>query len=432
MNPSLFTRALKRHHYMRDKESYRALLSTARAHGNCWMATQSEVAAWWRERNSARVEIVFEDGSASVSLESSARAVLEIDGELQIPPLRIPIGSDSGTQPHIDATEELLARHGALCSELLGHLGYRHVQWRIGPSLAPGLPGLLGRLAASLEQHQRFVEADLATLRTLFQAAHHRVGLPDIRVWTLPHRAQQPYRVALSPRFDVDKAIVNLPDIHAIEHEFGARSTVYLRPMGLFYGRPEIQQYVKYGFEHEIALHGEFVTTAETSFGDEFAAARMEKRRLESFIGRDVYGVCMHGGELRSNTTPYSRAAIEQATYLYETMYRNRYYHPIHLIREGIAYETLSIGQHFADISVPADAGFGEHLTANFVEQLSAAADVGGVFVPVMHPLYFGLGNYLKHPINTIRFVGFLPRFLWLLTRVKKGSSYTNAGVNRT
>ena len=83
-------------------------------------------------------------------------------------------------------------------------------------------------------------------------------------------------------------------------------------------------------------------------------------------VGREVAGVCMHGGELRTNTSPRTREAIEQAGYLYETMYRNRYYLPLHLPAEEGVRGTLSIGQHFADITVPGDERFSEALTRAF------------------------------------------------------------------
>ena len=195
----------------------------------------------------------------------------------------------------------------------------------------------------------------------------------------------------------------------------------------MFYGRREIRIYLDRVRDHEIALHGEFVSTAENRFGSETAAAAGEKEFLQDLVGREVSGVCMHGGELRTNTTATTRDAIEEAGYLYETMYRNQYYLPLHLPAEHGVRRTLSIGQHFADISVPGTESFSSGLANAFVEQFSAARMVGGVFVPVMHPLYFDLANYLSHPMNLWRIAAFSPRFLVRVARMKTGQQYSNA-----
>ena len=105
----------------------------------------------------------------------------------------------------------------------------------------------------------------------------------------------------MSPRFDVDKAIVNMPLIHELEGKYGMRSTAYIRPCGPFYGAREIRRYLERIGGNEIALHGEFVTTSQR-FGDEFKAAAGEKQLLEYITGRDVSGVCMHGGELEQQS----------------------------------------------------------------------------------------------------------------------------------
>jgi hypothetical protein len=314
--------------------------------------------------------------------------------------------------------------------EVFGHLGYGHM---LGSKGTPAqldmehLRLLLEELQDSVRQHQRFDEELLTQLRDVLREVHHSRGLPDLRIWTLPHREGRAYRVAVSTRYDVDKAIVNLPAIHALEQEFDLRSTVYLRPMGLFYGAREIRRYLEEMDGHEVALHGEFVTTAESHFKSEAAAAVREKELLSHLSGQEVEGVCMHGGELRTNTTPRTRDAIEAAGYRYETMYRNRYYLPLHLPQDGTVRKTLSIGQHFADITVPGRAEFPMQLRDSFLNHFHKAAAVGGVFVPVMHPLYFNIGNYLRYPENLWRLAAFLPVFASRILRIKAGRSYVNA-----
>jgi hypothetical protein len=194
----------------------------------------------------------------------------------------------------------------------------------------------------------------------------------------------------------------------------------------MFYGRREIKRYLQRVGGHEIALHGEFLTSAEERFGDEFAAAIGEKALLEEMVDREVAGVCMHGGELRTNTSPSTRDAVERAGFRYETMYRNRYYLPLHLPTEEGMRQTLSIGQHFADITISGDEHFADNLTEAFLDQYTAARQVGGIFVPVMHPLYFNVGNYARKPTSIFRIVAFMPKFLGRVLRMKSGQHYSN------
>jgi hypothetical protein len=138
-------------------------------------------------------------------------------------------------------------------------------------------------------------------------------------------------------------------------------------------------------------------STTSRRFGDEFKAAGGEKQLLEYITGRDVAGVCMHGGEPGGNLSPNTRAAIEAARFAYETMYRNSYFHPLHLPAGMKPMRTLSIGQHFADLDVTPGPDFQRELEKSLVDRFEQAAAAGSVFVPVLHPLYFDLVHYLSH-----------------------------------
>jgi hypothetical protein len=205
------------------------------------------------------------------------------------------------------------------------------------------------------------------------------------------------------------------------------RSTAYIRPCGPFYGAREIRRYLERIGGNEIALHGEFVTTAKR-FGDELKAAAGEKQLLEYITGRDVAGVCMHGGEPGGNLSPNTRAAIEAAGFAYETMYRNSSFHPLHLPAGMKPMRTLSIGQHFADLNVKPGRDFAEELLKEFDDRFSKAAAVGGVFVPVLHPLYFDIVHYLSHAENICRLGAFMPAYLVNVARMRRGQSYLNKG----
>jgi len=425
LNFSMIARVLARHRYMHDELPYRRLLEYAKALGPVWLATQRDVAHWWRMRNLARLKLEITGPNRLTISTELPNGVVEVGGgELHTLPYSISVSADARTDvklpaPHSQQLVEFL-------EELLRHLGYAHVHIGNPGTSSQTLTDCLRDLYRHALQHQRYEPSLLKEVRKHIQDAHRAASLPDIRIWHWPANNKRAYRMALSVRFDVDKAIVNLPLIHSLEASFGLHSTVYLRPAGLFYGEREIRHYRLMNFPHEIALHGEFETTREILGSTSLAAANYEKERLESFIGQEVFGVCMHGGELRSNTTPETRLVVESAGFDYDTLFRNRYYLPLFIPTERGTRRTLSIGQHFADISVPIDTHFTHHLTQAFKEHCDAAFAEGGVFVPVMHPLYFGVGSYLRHPTNMRRILTFLPRYIQLTGRLRKDQSYVN------
>ncbi len=50
----------------------------------------------------------------------------------------------------------------------------------------------------------------------------------------------------------------------------------------------------------------------------------------------------------------------------------------------------------------------------------------GGVFVPVFHPIYFDIGNYLRYPENVARLAAFIPRYIGNIGRMRRGAHYLN------
>jgi hypothetical protein len=430
MNIGMVQRAIRRHKQMKNRPAYAAFLEHVASRKDVWKVPQRDIIAWWQRRQTAALELaVLSRGTLRVSC-SLPDCVVEVDGsELRIPPFETEVPSTLpkgvvGLSCGCDGLPKELLR------ELLGHLGYGHMApGSVGQPVvihADQLRPLLGRLKSEAMELQRFGANEIKALRSLFVRAHHQRGIPDLRLWSLPRNGDRAYRSAVSARYDVDKAIVNLPAIHELEAKYDLRSTVYLRPMGFFYGPGEIHRYMRITQGQEIALHGEFVTTAETRFGDQFAAAEGEKKYLEDLIGEEVAGVCMHGGELRTNTTEQTRDAIEDANFKYETMYRNDYYLPLHLPTESGVRRTLSLGQHFADITAEPDSRFPEKLAQAFVDCFSQAEVQGGVFVPVMHPLYFDIPNYLRYPTNLLHLAAFMPKFFWTAARMRRGQQYAN------
>ena len=430
MNLGMLTRAIRRHRYMRDRPAYAEFLQHIDRTGDVWKVSQGEVAEWWeRRQRSALTLTVVERGTLGVA-SSLEGCVVEVDGaDLRTPPFTCTI---STTHPPgaVSIPYHYEGRFAFLVPEVLGHLGYGHLTRATDAGAASIHGGELDPILETLHEssalHQRYDAGALKRLKRVIDESHHGRGIPAVRIWTLPHRGGRPYRSCVSTRYDVDKAIVNLPVIHEMEERHGLSSTVYLRPLGPFYGPNEIRRYRRLGCGAEVALHGEFVTTSQNRFTDEHAAARGEKRLLEEIIGAPIRGVCMHGGELRNNTTPATRDAIEEAGFRYESMYRNHYYHPLHVAADTSVRKTLSIGQHYADISVPPEPRFSELLQKSLFDHFSRAASVGGFFVPVLHPLYFDLFGYLRRPENLRRLAAFTPSFLSSLTRMRGDDFYLN------
>jgi hypothetical protein len=429
MNLGMLQRAILRHRLVKNRRPYEALLEHAASRGDVWFATQREVAAWWEARGAAALDIrVAEPGSIRVSC-ALTDAVAEIDGkELRFPPFDHPVaaGVPAGA---LEISYHCSSMYQDFAREIFAHLGYGHVAPTFIDDVADvrkaALDPYLRKLCETAVEHQFFGGEEIAAVRAAVRAAHERRGVPELRIWSLPRRDGRPYRAALSPRFDVDKAIVNMPIIHELEGKYGARSTAYVRPCGPFYGAREIRRYLAGIGANEMALHGEFVTTSGR-FGDEFKAAAGEKRLLEYITGAEAAGVCMHGGELNSNLTENTRMAIEGAGFKYETMYRNGYFHPLHLPAGVIPMRTLSIGQHFADLDVAPGPEFQRELERELIERFDRAAAEGGVFVPVLHPLYFDLGRYLSRVENLYRLASFMPGYFANITRMRRGQSYLN------
>lgn len=429
MNLGMLQRAILRHRLVKNRAPYEALLAHAAARGDVWFAAQREIAAWWEARGQAALDLrVAEPGVLRVSCALTG-AVVEAGGaDLRIPPFDLPVAADAPPGA-IEISYHCSSMYQDFAREIFTHLGYGHVSPAYLDDVADirtaALDPPLRKLCETAAAHQCYGAEEIAAVRAAVRAAHERRGIPELRIWSLPHRDGSPCRAALSPRFDVDKAIVNMPLIHELEGKYGARSTAYVRPCGRFYGAREIRSYLEVLGANEIALHGEFVTTSGR-FGDEFKAAAGEKRLLEYITGAEAAGVCMHGGELNSNITENTRMAIEGAGFKYETVYRNGYFHPLHLPAGVIPMRTLSIGQHFADLNVAPGPAFERELERALVERFEQAAAAGGVFVPVLHPLYFDLGRYLSRVENLFRLASFMPGYFASIARMRRGKSYLN------
>ncbi len=399
MNLGNLQRSFLRYRNVKSRLPYEAFLRHVDAHGGAWKATQRGVAEWWEARGAAGLDLrVVERGTLRVSC-ALKDAVVEIEGkELRSLPVTLPVSSDLPPGA-IEIGYHCASMNQDFAREIFGHLGYGHVASAYLDDVADvkmaALEPLLARLRETANARRRYGEEDVASLRAAVRAAHAKRGLPELRLWTLPQRDGRSYRVCVSPRFDVDRAIVNMPLIHELEARYGIRSTAYLRPCGPFYGAREIGRYARSAGAGEIALRGEFVTTSRR-FGDEIKAAAGEKQLLELLAGRDVAGVCVRGGAAGGDFSANTHPAIEAARFRYETTHRAGYFHPLHLPSGMKPMRTLSIGRHCADLDLEPGPDFRRELEKSLVDGFEQAAAAGGVFVPVLHPIFFDLIHYLS------------------------------------
>jgi hypothetical protein len=399
MNLGMLQRSFLRHRYVKNRLPYEGFLRHVDAHGDAWKAPQREVAAWWEARGAAELDLrVAEPGTLRVSC-ALKDAVVEIDRrELRVPPFTHSVSPDVPAGA-IEISYHCASMNQDFAREIFGHLGYGHVASAYLDDVADirmaALEPLLARLRETANVHRRYGEEDVASLRAAVRAAHERRGIPELRLWTLPQRDGRPCRVCVSPRFDVDRGIVNMPLIHELEGRYGVRSTAYIRPCGPYYGAREIRRYARGVGGNEIALHGEFAATARR-FGGEPEAAAGEKRLLEYITGGDVAGVCAHGSEPDGGFSKNTRAAIEAARFAYETIGRAGSFHPLHLPAGMKPMRTLSVGWQCADLDVEPGPDFQRELEQSLVDRFEQAAAAGGVFVPVLHPLYFDLVRCLS------------------------------------
>ena len=158
----------------------------------------------------------------------------------------------------------------------------------------------------------------------------------------------------------------------------------------------------------EIGLHGEFVTNVR-QYGDEFEAAIAEKAHIEALIGRPVLGVCMHEGELTSNTTKDTPDVVQKADLLYDTTPNMKYYLPFKKIINGQLSKSYSLIHPTGDIKMPVSRKYNQVFYEKVVAKMNEIYDYNGVFVLMLHPIYFGFFRYLCNPINWRLFI----KFFW-------------------
>lgn len=433
MNPRMILRAIDRHRSMLDLKGYEIFLEDMAREERVWRVTQRDFARWWIRREAAVVRFKLQADGVLVESDLSDACIQCEDGRVVSLPTVLPGEVIDERRPVIEVEPRFVDIARRLCR----HFGCGHIEIRAGADRDPiglSLTSVLEGFGRASRDAKRYPEDRLDAVRQALIEASARAGFPWVCIWGLPAADGRPYRCAFSPRFDVDKAIVNMPRIAALQNRFDVVGTFYLRPVGLFYGAREIERWRHSIPGNELALHGEFVTTAETMQGTESEAARHEKQKLERLLGEHVVGVCIHGGELRTNLSPRTAAAIDEAGFEYETTsYDRPYTRPFYMPNEDATHwrTALTMIRQQDDVTVPLTSDFPTEMARRFRRDLDVAIEQGGVFVPTMHPLYFGVGNYLRYPENVARLIGFVPVFLRRAMQMKSGNVYVNQEIRR-
>jgi hypothetical protein len=462
-----------------EARPYARALAQIRQRPDVWTPSQGEYVAWWQAREQADLEVAIVDGQCHVflSLENGVIERFPADSVTEAGPdwpardfvttARVPcpetthrgpvwVTIDGGVHKK-ELLIELLRREGILNLRTGSEGAFVLSQEDVG--------SLLDEVEARMNRpHMASFEEQAGQL---LQIVRHKLatrGLPLFRAWYHPRLDGTVVRAVFTVRLDVDRAISNLPRIRAIETKHDVSSTFYIRLDCPFYSERAVRKLATKPWCSELALHGEFVTHA-TTHGDEVAAARADKSRLETLIGRTVTGVSMHGGEMTSNKSRHTSEAIERAGLGYDTtMGATKHLFPF----RGISYEGGESGQGPSGVRVNGyhtlPLGLGDygllpfkpvrryidgrlvrnHTLAGFLRQvpgswrnhkrvfyeaimakMEAVYQGNGVFLLVLHPSYFGFLAYLVRPRNILRVLAFLPAYLGKRESRRRGRGHS-------
>lgn len=409
---SQIARIVRRHLTMQTLEPYEQVLKYVSARGGIWTASQGEYMSWWRKRENATLKIVVSDGvcQAHTSLENgviekwpgeflSSSAVpcpeTKLSGEVWI--------TIDSTLEKKDLLIEILRREGILNFRVAAEGEFMLSRQEMAPVLEQIHPAFHEWQGQFLADHVRAVRQIVAR-----KLAAKR--LPLLRIWYHPRVNGIIPRAVFSPRHDVDRAITNLAYVRGLEVRYGASSTLYVRAFGLFYGDKEIKEVTASPWCPEIALHGEFATNAR-QYGDEFKAACAEKAHLEELVGHPVIGVSMHGGELTNNRSENTADVIQKAQFLYDTTPASQDCFPYRpLVREQLS-NSYCLVHNLGDISITANREYRREFYEQVIAKMDEIYAQNGVFVLMLHPIYFGFWAYLSQPRNWIPFVRLFLRY---------------------
>lgn len=412
MNLDLLKRALGRNLSMKNHIPYKRVLSAVASRGDVWIVSQGEYINWWDKRANGTLKLLVSHGECRVETDLANAVFEKFPGEF-FTSTTIPC-PDSDFDGEVQLTIDESLRRKDLLIEALRREGILNFAVGTGGEffLSHGMDSILADMETSLLK-ERSMKQFHQCVHLILQAVVERLSqrnLPLVRVWYHPIVNDKVIKAVLSVRYDVDRAITNMPMIWALERKYGATSTAHLRAFGPFYGRREIQALVNLPQCTELALHGEFVGNA-ARYGGQLPAALAEREYLERITGTAIQGVSMHGGELVRNRTQASRDIIESAGFLYDTsLGASPYYFPFRrLTQNGQLEKTYRLRVNFRDIGISPDEHYAENFYKEAMRQIEFVSQQNGILVMMMHPEYFGFFTYLFRPTNLINFLKFLP-----------------------
>lgn len=398
---------------MRNYQPYEQVLKHIRARDDIWIASQGEYIAWWQQRDNAALKITVSEEKCQVHTSLENAVIEKFPGEFLDSPIapcpgttfsgEVWITLDSALEKK-ETLIEILKREGILNYRIANEGEFMLSQQKVGD--------LLEEIDARMRQRKgRLTEADIGAVRqiVLDKLAAHR--LPLLRVWYHPRLNGVAVRAVFSPRYDVDRAITNLAHVRALEQRYDAPSTLYLRAFCPFYTARQVKELAAKPWCSEIALHGEFVTNAR-QYGDEFKAAEAEKTHLEKLTGRPILGVGMHGGELTRNRSKHTEDVIQQVGFLYDTTPRpRRYFFPFRQVLNGHLSTVYGLAHVLSDVNVPPGRSYEQVFYERAMAKLTEIYEQNGIFVLMLHPVYFGFLTYLSRPRNWIPLAKFFLRY---------------------
>jgi len=398
---------------MKSVRPYEKVLKEVKARGDIWMVSQGEYIRWWQRRDQASLKVIVSGGECTIGSNLAEAVFQKLPQEfLDSNKTSCNNGSFSGeVQFVIDVTLE----RKNLLIEALKREGIMNFTTGEGGEffLSHELDHVLERMEINLRRGEwRAYNQTIDHVRDAAVAKLAEYGLPLIRVWYHPRIDGKIIRAVFSPRFDVDRAITNMPKIRRLERKHDVSSTAYLRVFHPFYTDKEIRWLASLPYCGEIALHAEFTRHAQ-QYGSELAAAKAEKAHLERIVGRPVEGVSIHGGEVLSNMNQNSYRVMENCGFTYDTAHGPLpQYFPYRLLNEdGQLENTYRLRYHFRDIGVPFD-DYAEAFYKEAMRRLEEVLEHNGVLVLLLHPEYFGFFSYILNPRNLVRFTRFLPSYL--------------------
>jgi hypothetical protein len=417
MKSAPLKRALYRNLKLQTFAPYERFLQAMSERDDAWIVSQGKYVLWWQKRASSDLEVTVFNGECHIITNLSEAVIENYPNDFHASPQIVIPCPDSNFDGPILLTIDPNLKQEELFKEALRREGILNFaegskgEFFFSREVSP----ILEEMASALKQtrmenfHQCIVE-----MRQLIAERLAQRGIPLLRIWYHPCVDDRIVKVVISPRFDVDRAITNMPKIWGLEHKYQASSTAHLRPFCPFYSQRRIHEISKHPTCPEIALHGEFASHA-SRFGGLLEAARAEKKEVEEITGREVLGVSLHGGELTKHNTAEARAVIPKAGFLYNVSLWSGptpYYFPYRLQREDGTFEnTYHMHRNFGDIQVPLSERYGEDFFNGAMRQVEIASEHNGILVMVLHAVYFGFWSYLVNLENLVKLLVFLPTY---------------------